>query len=77
MSYAYDILSDPQKRRKYDSYGLRAMQEPSHPPSHPPPFPWTSPFDDSFFQGVFNNFFASGGFPTGPRKCPDTTLKLK
>ncbi len=52
ISGAYEILSDPQKRARYDAYGVGG--------------PAGQPFND--LQDIFDMFFGQGGFGGGARR---------
>ena len=52
---AYDVLSDPEKRKKYDVYGDMWAQAPSGPGAGPPP-PYGDPFGAGSTAGGPINF---------------------
>jgi len=59
---ASDILSDPEKRQKYDRYGMEAFNEQG-----------MGGMDAS---DIFSHFFGGGGFQRGPRKTKDIVTEL-
>ncbi|KAG5179412.1 heat shock protein 40 [Tribonema minus] len=64
INMAYDVLSDPQKRKMYDQYGKDGVNEEGGP-GHSP--------DD-----IFSMFFGGGGRqPSGPRRSDDLVHPLK
>jgi len=64
ITTAYEVLSDPEKREKYNKFGLEGISD-EHPGQAP---------DD-----IFNMFFGGGGRrrPTGPTKGENLTHKLR
>ncbi|XP_045135729.1 dnaJ homolog subfamily A member 2-like [Portunus trituberculatus] len=79
ISFAYEVLTDPQKREIYDRYGLKGLQEGDTGPGA----------DDIFshffggggpFGGLFGGF-GGGGLRHGPRRGPkkgeNTVHRLK
>jgi len=68
MSEAYEILSDPQKRDKYDRFGKEAFTEGSG----------MDPSD--IFSSFFSGFGGFGGFggggPKGPKRTKDVYVPL-
>lgn len=49
ISFAYEVLSDPEKRATYDRYGLKGLQDGG------------SQDADDFFSRMFGGFFGGGG----------------
>jgi len=68
ISFAYEILSDPEKRETYDRYGLDGLKEGRGGADF-------DPFGD-MFGGFFGGLFGGGGMRRGPRKGQDTIFQL-
>lgn len=70
ISFAYEVLSDKEKRSLYDRHGIKGLQE-------------GGGFDDDMFGSLFGRFFPGfGGFggpgrSRGPPKCESTVLPVK
>jgi DnaJ family protein A protein 2 len=59
ITYAYEILSDPEKRKTYDRYGVKGLQE-------------GGGSDNDMFSHIFGSFFGGGGggsSRSGPSQC--------
>lgn len=65
VSAAHEVLTDSEKRRKYDRCGEKCVNEPDAPQHHDP-----FGFFDSFFGG-------GGGHQPEERTGPSMTLRLK
>lgn len=66
ISFAYEILSDKEKRETYDKFGLKGIQEGGN-------------YDDDMFNSFFGDFFPGFGFGgrrRGTQKSEDTILKV-
>ncbi|XP_076040938.1 dnaJ homolog subfamily A member 2-like isoform X1 [Oratosquilla oratoria] len=80
ISFAYEVLSDPQKREMYDRCGLRGLQEGGMESGFPGSAEdlFSHFFGGSPFGGMFGGF--GGGMRTGrrgPQKGENTVHKLK
>lgn len=69
ISFAYEVLSDKEKRALYDRHGIKGLQE-------------GGGFDDDMFGSLFGRFFPGFGFggpgrSRGPPKCENTVLSVK
>lgn len=63
ITYAYEILSDPEKRRTYDRYGVKGLQE-------------GGADANDVFGSIFGQFFGGGGGrPAGPQQCEPIVLQ--
>jgi len=70
ISYAYEVLSDPERRARYDQFGTDQAN------------PMGAGFDGAGFGDIFEAFFgAMGGRPgggrRGPQPGPDAELRLE
>lgn len=70
ISFAYDILSDPEKRKTYDRFGLKGLQEGmDHGGGR-----------SEMFSSVFEDFFGMGGGGGGGgsrrQQCEDKQIQL-
>lgn len=54
MKQAYELLSDPERRKKYDQKGI--TEDDSYIREDHKPFYANNPFDDLFGQGAHFNF---------------------
>lgn len=67
ITFAYEILSDPEKRRTYDRYGVKGLQE-------------GGVDSNDMFSHIFGSFFGGGGGGggrSGPSQCePIVTQEL-
>jgi DnaJ-class molecular chaperone len=64
ITYAYEILSDPEKRRTYDRYGVKGLQEGGGDSS-------------DMFSHIFGSFFGGGGGGRhqGPQQCEPIVIQ--
>ena len=67
VSAAYEILSDPEKRSKYDQYGLEGVSDEGGPGGG----------HDDLFSMFFGGGRGGGGRSRGPRKGPSLNHPLK
>jgi molecular chaperone DnaJ len=76
---AYEILSDPQKRQKYDNFGHQAFQGGGGGPQGFDMNDIFSRFGDIFGDdgGGFGSFFGGGGGGRRVRRGTDLRIKLK
>lgn len=72
ISYAHEVLTDPQKRSVYDRYGMKGLQEGAREPS-------TSFFQDDIFSQIFDMGSGLGGcrFQNRYQRSEDTIYPLK
>ncbi|KAJ1608935.1 DNAJ domain-containing protein with a signal peptide [Cryptosporidium canis] len=69
IATAYEVLSDPEKRKIYDRYGVDGIKQ------HLDDFETQDPFD--LFSMGFGNLFGMGSGKGGERyRVPDTTFKI-
>jgi len=76
VSVAYEVLSDPERRRQYDTFGLRGLM------GGQPGGPEWQTFGDGGLGDLFEAFFgAMGGAgrrgPAGPAPGPDAEVTLR
>jgi len=71
ISVAYDTLRDPEKRRRYDTYGAEGMGAGAGPNMGGFDFGVSDLFDAFFGAG-----FGGGRGPTGPARGPDAEVHL-
>lgn len=67
ISFAYEVLSDKEKRATYDRFGLKGLQEGGN---------CDDDIFNSFFGGFFPGFGFGGGRQRGPPKTEDTVLEV-
>lgn len=61
ITYAYEILSDAEKRKTYDRYGVKGLQE-------------GGADANDMFGSIFGQFFGRGG-PSGPQQCEPIVMQ--
>lgn len=63
ITYAYEILSDPEKKKTYDRYGVKGLQE-------------GGADANDMFGSIFGQFFGGGrGGPSGPQQCEPIVIQ--
>lgn len=62
ITYAYEILSDPEKRKTYDRYGVKGLQD-------------GGASDNDMFGSIFGQFFGGRGGPSGPQQCEPIVMQ--
>ncbi|CAG9797919.1 unnamed protein product [Chironomus riparius] len=64
ITYAYEILSDPDKRKTYDRYGVKGLQE-------------GGADTNDMFSHIFGSFFGGGGGgrSSGPQQCEPIVMQ--
>lgn len=70
VSAAYEVLRDPERRRRYDTFGTDGRGGPGRGGPGPGGFDFGDLFD-AFFSGSF------GGGPSGPPRAPDTEAVIE
>jgi DnaJ family protein A protein 2 len=65
---AYEVLSNPEKRKLYDQYGKEALKDGGHASAED--------IFSQFFGGGFSSFFGGGG-NRGPRKGDDIVHEIQ
>ena len=70
VSAAYEVLRDPERRRRYDTFGDDGRGGPGRPGQGPGGFDFGDLFD-AFFSGTF------GGGPSGPARAPDAEAVIE
>jgi molecular chaperone DnaJ len=71
IAHAYEMLSDPEKKAKYDRFGEAAFRNGSGGGGFHDPFDVFSEVFGGGFGGIFGEMFGFGGSPSGPRKGRD------
>lgn len=62
ITYAYEILSDPEKRRTYDRYGVKGLQE-------------GGADANDMFGSIFGQFFGGARGHSGPQQCEPIAMQ--